>query len=133
MSLFLDTSAILAIFDADDPRHPAAASAWTSVLASDEEIVTSNYVIVETITLMQSRFGVPTVRLFAEEMVPSLAVSWVNQTVHEAAVAAVLAGSGKDSPSLVDCVSFEVIRRQNVDRVFSYDKHFRVRGYDMLG
>jgi predicted nucleic acid-binding protein len=59
-------------------------------------------------------------------------VVWVDQQIHEVATAAALAGSGRGTPSLVDCVSFEVIRLCSVDTVFAFDKHFRARGCRLL-
>jgi predicted nucleic acid-binding protein len=123
----------MAIFDEDDQRHTSATRSWKSILNSDVEILTSNYVVVETTALLHSRFGTSAVRVFVEDIVPAMTVFWVDQSVHDLANAAVLATSGKSGPSLVDCVSFEVIRRSKIDRVFAYDKHFRAMGYDLIG
>lgn len=100
---------------------------------SDEEVITSNYVIVETTALLHSRFGIAIACQFSENMVPVLSVEWVDEQLHNTAVSVLNAASSNRSPSLVDCVSFEVIRRRKVDRVFAYDRHFRERGYELIG
>lgn len=133
MSVFIDTSAILAILDSVDHRHEAASAAWTELMNSEEEILTSNYVLVETTALLHNRFGVVAVRRFSENMVPALTVEWVDEQLNSTATSAVTAASSNNAPSLVDCVSFEVIRRRGIDRVFAYDRHFEERGYELIG
>jgi predicted nucleic acid-binding protein len=132
VTVFVDTSAFLAILDADDARHGSAADAWTRIVESEDSILTSNYVVLECIALLHSRFGTTAARRFVEDMTPAVEIAWVDRAVHDAAVAAALAGPGKGGPSLVDCVSFELIRRLGVEKVLAYDRHFRSRGYDSV-
>jgi len=48
MSVFVDTSALLAVLDAGDAQHPHARAAWETLLQQDEPLVTTSYVLVET-------------------------------------------------------------------------------------
>jgi predicted nucleic acid-binding protein len=73
-------------------------------------LVTTNYVVVETSALFQRRLGQPALRAFHEDVVPLLNVEWIAEQVHAAGVAAVLAAARKKL-SLVDCVSFQIIRQ----------------------
>ena len=57
--------------------------------------------------------------------------TWVDQPTHEAGVAAVLA-AGRRKLSLVDCVSFEIMRRGGIRRAFSFDPHFREAGFELV-
>ena len=50
---------------------------------------------------------------------------------HEAAVEAVLT-AGKRKLSLVDCVSFQVLRQLGVQAVFCFDEHFREQGFEVI-
>ncbi len=54
---FVDTSALLALLDADERYHMACAYAWRSLLAADERLMTTNYVVVESFALVQHRLG----------------------------------------------------------------------------
>lgn len=130
MSVFVDTSAILALLEADDKMHESAARAWIDLVNSKDELVISNYVMVETISLLHSRYGVAAVTRFVRDAVPALKVVWVDEGIHNAAVAAVLA-AGRRGPSLVDCVSFEITRRMGITRVLAYDRHFAEMGYEL--
>ncbi|MGQ9808675.1 MAG: type II toxin-antitoxin system VapC family toxin [Armatimonadota bacterium] len=132
MSVYVDTSAILAIIDADDRWHTQAAEAWLALMESPEEVLTSNYAVVEVASLLQRRFGLKVLRRFVEEMLPAMTVVFVDPGLQERALSAVLAGRGRRGPGLVDCAAFEIIRERSVDRVFAFDSHFRERGYAMV-
>lgn len=131
MSMFVDTSALLAVLDRDDARHAAAAGAWADVLRSDEALTTTNYVLVETIALLQHRLGLPAVRFFQEEVLPVIGIIWVDATVHHAAMAVMMA-AGRKKLSLVDCVSFEAMRLEGITTAFTLDRHFRKQGFTCL-
>lgn len=133
MSVFVDTSAILAAMNIDDIRHAAAARTWSELVESSENLVTSNYVILETLSLLQRRFGAGTARKFAEDAVPVIEIVWVDRPLHDAALVAALTYDGKRSPSIVDCVSFEIINRAGIKKAFAYDKHFEQRGFAVIG
>jgi predicted nucleic acid-binding protein len=131
MNVFVDTSAFFALLDRDDQNHSRAKEAWIALLSTNSLCVTSNYVIVETFSLLQNRLGISAVRGFQEDLLPILLIKWVDTAVHNAAVSALLAVS-KRKLSLVDCSSFEIIRRMSFRSVFAFDPHFREQGFDCL-
>ena len=128
MSVFTDTSALYAILDADDANHAPAAAEWQRLLISQIPLVTTNYVLVETMALVQHRLGVQAVRLFEQEVSPILQITWIDQATHQAGVAAVLA-AGRRALSLVDCVSFESMRQLGLRDAFAFDSHFAEQGF----
>lgn len=133
MSAYLDTSAVLAVLDSDDAIHSRASSARLSLMSGTEEVLTSNYVVVETSALLQRRFGLPALRRFVDEMLPAVSIVFVDPCLHQRALSAVLAAGGMRAPSLVDCTGFEIIRERAVDRVFAFDARFQNRGYTTAG
>ena len=74
MSVFVDTSAFYAVLDADDEEHLAATRAWERLVKSEEALFTSNYVLVETLAILQNRLGVEAVRAFEDAVAPLLRV-----------------------------------------------------------
>jgi predicted nucleic acid-binding protein len=68
-----------------------------------------NYILVETSALILRRFGMEAVRVFEQDIFPILRIIWVTKEVHSAAVSAHLMAD-RHILSLVDCVSFEVMR-----------------------
>jgi predicted nucleic acid-binding protein len=99
-------------------------------LADDESLVTSSYVLVETYALAQRRLGIDAVRTLTTDYVPLLAVDWIDETVHGAALASLLTANRREL-SLVDCVSFEIMRRRDVSRAFTLDADFAKQGFNV--
>lgn len=131
MAVFVDTSAVLTLRDADDLRHQQARQLWQALLEGAERLVTTNYVMLESIALLQRRFGIQAVREFQTDIVPVLDVEWVDSALHQAGLAAVLA-AGRRQLSLVDCVSFAVMRRLGLARAFAFDADFAAQGFTCL-
>lgn len=120
---FIDTSAIYAILDRNDANHQAARSCWDQLLDSDSPIFTTNYVVVESCALAQSRLGVDAVRVINDQMLPVMEIVWVDETTHSLAMSALLAAQRRKL-SLVDCVSFAVMRQKGSHAAFAFDQHF---------
>lgn len=128
MSVFADTSALYAVFDRDDSNHSKARAAWTEWLRAGEPFVTNNYVVLETLALLQHRLGLAAVRAFHEDVMPLLHVEWVSEEQHRAGVESALAASRRKL-SAVDCVSFRTMRRRGLRTAFCFDPHFREQGF----
>jgi predicted nucleic acid-binding protein len=128
MIVFIDTSAFYAVLDRDDANHPAAKEAWTQLVGDAATLFTSNYVLLETTAVLQHRIGVAAVRSFHEDVVPLLQVDWVTEEGHRAGVEAVLA-AGRKNLSLVDCLSFQTMRRLGIRTAFCFDAHFGEQGF----
>jgi uncharacterized protein len=131
MSVFVDTSALLAVLHGSDAHHARAARIWTTLVECDADLVSTNYVLVETISLLQSRFGLDAVRDLADTVAPLLRVSFVADDVHASALAALMAARRRQL-SLVDCVSFATMRRLSVTRAFAFDPHFAEQGFELV-
>jgi predicted nucleic acid-binding protein len=130
VNCFVDTSAFLAVLDRDDEHHVRAAELWKDLLGGSISLVTTNYVLVEILALVQNRLGLQAVRAF-QGIEPVLAVHWVDSAMHEAAVASLLSQSRRRL-SLVDCVSFEFMRRAGITQYFAFDRHFSEQGFDLV-
>jgi predicted nucleic acid-binding protein len=70
----------MAGLDGTDQHHGSAAATWTDLLQGDEALVTTNYVVVESIALLQHRAGLAVVRRFLAEFLPALDVHWIQET-----------------------------------------------------
>jgi predicted nucleic acid-binding protein len=66
-----------------------------------------------------------------DELFPVLTVEWVDAGLHAQAFAALIA-AGRQSVSLVDHVSFELMRRRGVRRALTVDLHFAAHGFDLV-
>ncbi len=128
MTLFIDTSAFYALLDADDAKHEQAAKAWSKWLREGEDFATSNYVMVEIWSLLQSRLGIDAVRVFQQDLLPVVHIEWLDRAMHEVAARVVVA-SERQAVSLVDRTSFEVMRERGIESAFTFDRHFRDEGF----
>jgi predicted nucleic acid-binding protein len=130
MSVFVDTSALLALLDGDDVHHDEARETWERLADADVLLTTTNYVLLETAAVVQHRLGVSAVRALFREIAPLMDLVFVDAIVHEAAVAALLA-AGRRHLTLVDCSSFEVMRRGDITRACAFDRHFAEQGFEL--
>jgi predicted nucleic acid-binding protein len=83
---------------------------------------------VETVALVQRRLGLEAVQSLARDLLPLMRTVWVDESIHQAALAALLA-EGRRPISLVDHVSFELMRRLGVATAFAFDEDFDSHGF----
>jgi uncharacterized protein len=131
MNCFVDTSAFLAVLGKDDAHHTRARTVWGDLLEERTPLVTSSYVLAETLAILQHRMGLDAVRLFHNDIYPILTIEWVGGVLHEKGLGGVLAAHRRDL-SLVDCVSFEVMRQRGIRQAFAFDKHFEEQAFDVV-
>jgi predicted nucleic acid-binding protein len=128
MMAFVDTSFFLAYLNGVDINNAAAKTAFERAIAHNVSFVTTNYVLVESFALIQNRLGIKALRDFQETIVPVLSVEFVDQATHNAGVSAVLTVARRGL-SLVDCISFEIMRTLGVEAALAFDKHFEKQGF----
>ena len=131
MMIFIDTSALYALMDADDRNHERARDAWAQWLDQPIQFLTSNYVLLESLALIQHRLGIQAARQFDEELMPVLRVHWIDAELHATALKMVLAIGQRDL-SLVDCTSIELMRRLGHRTIFAFDRHYPELGLIQL-
>ena len=131
MIVFVDTSAIYALMDADDRNHAPASAAWAQWLDQPVQFLTSNYVLLESVALIQHRLGIPAARQFEAELTPVLSVHWIDADLHAIALKTMLA-IGKRDLSLVDCTNIEMMRRLGRRTIFAFDRHYPEQGLTQL-
>jgi uncharacterized protein len=128
--VFIDTSAFYAILDRDDSNYPQAGRIWTALLDGGEALVTTNYILVETCTLLQHRLGLQAVHTFSQDMLPVTEIEWIGPEQHASALLTLLTANRRQL-SLVDCASFLVMRAGGIRRAFAFDQHYREQGFEM--
>jgi len=131
VNIFVDTSAFFAVLDADDRMHAPARREWERALNGTETFHTSSYVLVETAALLQRKIGMDAVRVFTRDILPVINITWVDEAIHRSSHHALLV-AGRRDVSLVDCVSFEIMRRIRIDTAFCFDPHFAEQGFLVL-
>ena len=131
MSVFVDTSFFIALLDEDDEQAPAAAALWRQTSTARLPVFTTNYVVLETCAVFQRRLGLAAVRRFVHELLTPVDLEWVTRDDHERAVEALLVADRRRL-SLVDCTSFEVMRRVGARECLAFDQHFAQQGFAVV-
>lgn len=128
--IFLDTSAIYAWADAADPNHRTSVRRLQAILDRGEELLTHNYVLVESLALLQARLSVAAAVKLAKDS-NSFVIEWVDDGLHTAGVRE-LEKSRKRHVSLVDHISFLVMQRHDVEMAFAFDPDFTSAGFRLF-
>jgi predicted nucleic acid-binding protein len=129
VTLFVDTSGILALVDRDDPAHGAVVEAFA--MGRDEPLVTHAYVVIETLAVARRRFGPGVTAAIMDRVVPALEVATVEASLHAVAMRDFRAAI-ESSISLVDRVSFAFMRREGLVRAIALDNDFRTAGFEAV-
>jgi len=136
LSAFVDTSACYAGVDCSDVDHERAAA----LLLSEERLVTTDHILVETWGLLQRRIGTDVANRFWDGLRSGRAcIEYVGPADLESAWATGEIFADQRF-SLVDRTSFAVMQRLGVYRAISFDSDFatfrfgpgRDRAFDVL-
>jgi predicted nucleic acid-binding protein len=128
--IFLDTSAIYAWADAGDPNHDASVRRLQAVLERGEELLTHNYVLVESLALLQSRLGVDAAVKLAKDST-LFVIEWVDDDLHTSGIRQLEAWK-KGQVSLVDHISFLIMKRRHLTTAFAFDPDFTSAGFRLF-
>jgi len=123
MIVFADTSALFALLVRDDLMHIRAKENFAYFARHGVQLLTSSFVLVETVALLQRRIGLAPVHDFNAKILPLLEVIWIDAEWHGRAMQRLLAQNRRDL-SLVDCVSFEIMETREIKEAFAFDRHF---------
>lgn len=128
--VFWDTSGIKALRDEKDEFHDKAIAIWTKLASESVKMYVNNYVIDEAYTLMRLRCGMKTVRLFRDYLLDMVGVI-VLERIKVSDETSAWKWFEKDwsKLSFTDCVSFAMMKRLGIKRVFGFDKHFEKAGF----
>jgi predicted nucleic acid-binding protein len=129
--VFVDTSAVLALLSPADHSHEPARAAFEKLQAREAPLLTTSFVLVEIYALLGRRMGLEAVEAFRKDFAPLLEIVWVDADLHEAGLDLLSARRIRDL-SLVDAVSFLVMRQRRLDEAFALDRHFRDEGFAVV-
>jgi|SRR3990172_5629701 len=128
--VFVDTSAFLAIKNARDARHEEAMTLKERVLRAGRPLVTSDYVLDESYTMIRRRAGHRIAVEFGQELRASqvVRVEFLSPEVIEQAWVLFKRFEDKDF-SFTDCTSFALMQKLRLREVLAFDGHFSQAGF----
>jgi predicted nucleic acid-binding protein len=127
-TVFVDTSAFLAALDKGDKYHTEAEKSWIALSKSPSELWTTDYVRLESWSLIQRRLGAEAVMSFQDDWLPLCKIHEVGRDGFERAAAQWRIAQRRNL-SLVDLTSFDAMRQLAIRTALAFDQHFQEMGY----
>jgi len=125
MKIFIDTAAFIALVDATDKNHQPAKRCYREIVQSRNSLVSSNFVICETLNYLRTRISYKVSIKFRESVYKSdiLEIIYISMDTEEEAYKIFKKYKDKDF-SFTDCTSFALMERKKIKKAFSFDHHF---------
>jgi len=132
--IFIDTSAWYASEVEDDKNHDNARRFSIELRSGKYGIlVTTDYVLDESITLLRMRKGLDVALKFADKISGSRSVKiiWIDEPIFNTSIE-ILSKSKERRWSFTDCASFAVMQQLGIRTAFAFDENFREYGLEAL-
>jgi predicted nucleic acid-binding protein len=131
--IFIDTGAFLARYICKDQHYRSAVTVWQELGSNRENCVTSNFVLDETFSLLGRRAGYGFAVQRAKNIYASQAFTICRPDKEDEIKALQFFGKYADQRvSFTDCISFVLMKRAKINRVFSFDRHFELAGFHVI-
>ncbi|MDD5284847.1 MAG: PIN domain-containing protein [Desulfuromonadaceae bacterium] len=132
MKLFVDTSAWYALNDRDDQFREKALEKLARIKSERLELITSDYIFDESVTLISTRIGHHAAVAFGDAMLKSNLATMVtiSDDLRRTAFDLFRKYADKDL-SFTDCTSFALMKRHKLNTAFTFDAHFQQVGFEI--
>jgi predicted nucleic acid-binding protein len=132
-TLFVDTAGWMMLADANDPQHARARKACDAWLESGGHLISTDFVMDETLTLIRTRLGLTSAERWWEHVAASRRLHWEWIDSDRAEKARHWFFGWKDKAfSFTDCTSFVVMRERRLKRALTSDGHFTQAGFEVV-
>lgn len=132
--IFIDTSAFHALYIENDINHQSALKVKRNIIQKKYgALITTNYIIDETLTLLRNSAGIINSIKIGELIRNSkvLNIIWIDDDIEENAWK--IFSTYRDKTfSFTDCTSFVVMKEMSIDDSFTYDEHFEQMEFNLI-
>jgi len=131
-AVFVDSFTWIATINKSDNYHKASIKAVEGLLKKRTALITTNYVIIETINALSKAEYRKAVIAFMDKLEKSSSVEIVKITdeIYKNSWTLYQKRMDKDW-GITDCTSFEVMQMLDIKIAFTNDKHFEQAGYSL--
>ena len=131
MKLFVDTSAWLALNDRSDQFHALAVEKLARIRAGRISLVTSDYVLDESVTIIRLRASHAAAVIFGQSILGSSVIDLIPVGSDDRLAAWEIFKKYADQDfSFTDCTSFALMRKLRLKTAFTFDGHFSLIGFN---
>jgi predicted nucleic acid-binding protein len=128
--IYIDTGAFLARHLSKDQYHRQANAFWDSIRKKSETCATSSFVLDETFTLLGRCAGYSFAAQRARNIYTSESLNILRPTREDELKAIDFFEKYSDNRlSFTDCISFVLMQNKKIKRVFTFDRHFQLLGF----
>ena len=128
--IFVDSGAFIALWLAQDGKHPDAVAAWDRLAAERDRMWTSNFVLDEVMTYLGRRAGGRFAAERGRNILSSEVLTMLRPDLEDEKAALVLLEKFSDQGvGFTDAISFALMRRHRIRRAFTFDAHFARAGF----
>ena len=132
-AVFIDTSFFKALIDINDDFHLQAVGVWKGIIKDKRPLITSNFILDETFTLVRVRNGLAAALEFKDKLAEGLRrIKLIRIMIQDEAKAWDWFVNNWSDLSFTDCVSFAVMKRLGINTVAAFDKHFARAGFRLM-
>jgi len=132
-NIFVDSSWFKALLDVKDDFHPDALEQSRELKKQDALLVTSNFIIDETLTLIRIKSGLEIALKFRDKLVEMGNILKVVRILPQDEKAAWnWFPNNWRKLSFTDCTSFAVMKRLGLTHVAAFDDHFSQTGFKIF-
>ena len=131
--IFFDTGSFIARFIENDQYHDLAVNQWKVLEAKGGLFYTSNFILDETFTLLARWTGYPFASKTAKSIYHSNSLIILRPDLHDEVEALNLFERyANQKVSFTDCISCVLMRKNSIQQVFTFDKHFLLWKFKVL-
>jgi predicted nucleic acid-binding protein len=132
-AVFVDTAGWVSCADGADPHHPRSSAARDAALEAGQALVTTDFVVDETLTFIRMRLGLAAAAQWWQQVDRSPRLRWERIDSDRFEKARLLFFQYRDKDfSFTDCASSVVMRELRLTHALTTDTHFRQMGYQLL-
>ena len=117
--------------DRADFYHKRAKALWPRLLDNHISLRTSNYIVSESLSLIQYRLGYEAASIWYKDILGVLDVHWVDQATHRRAYELWMI-LGRHHYSLVDCISFVIMHQNHIEKAFCFKRNYAKEGFKLI-
>lgn len=134
-NILVDADGFVAIVKEDDTNHQKARQYYSRIDTLPVNLITTNYVIAEVITVISQRISheaaVDFIDIVIAEPNPITILDIDNTFVQQKAIP-LFKGQKSKNVSFVDCINMAVLKEHGCSCIFSFDAAYKTNGFALI-
>lgn len=131
--VFVDTGAWVALAINSDDHHADAVKIYPDLLKKYQKLITTNLVTAETYIILRKYGAQEGALTFLEKIAQSPRIEKVYSNFElEDEAFNLLKQFGDQDFSFTDAVSFCLMKKRRINRAFTFDRHFKIAGFNIF-